>query len=83
VPVEDAIMTFDGAERPYGGTSTILAAVVTHELITRIAMMIVAGGGTLPTFVSPTVPGATLSSNDEVFAAHRALLHEAEVKAFG
>jgi uncharacterized phosphosugar-binding protein len=83
VPVEDAIMTFDGAERPYGGTSTILAAVVTHELITRIAMMVVARGGTLPTFVSPTVPGASLSSNDEVFAAHRALLHEAELKAFG
>ncbi len=83
VPVEDAIMTFDGAERPYGGTSTILATVVTHELITRIARMIVARGGTLPTFVSPTVPGASLSSNDEVFAAHRALLREAEARAFG
>jgi uncharacterized phosphosugar-binding protein len=81
VPVEDAVVTLDGGERPFGGASTVVAAVVSHELITRTAAIVVGHGGSLPTFVSPTVPGASVSSNDEVFAAHRALLHEAEGKA--
>jgi hypothetical protein len=58
-----------------------VAAVVSHELITRTAALVIGRGGTLPTFVSPTVPGASVSSNDEVFAAHRVLLHEAEGRA--
>jgi hypothetical protein len=32
-------------------------------------------------FVSPTVPGATLESNDEVFEEHRRYLHEAYTRA--
>ena len=81
VPVEDAIVRIEGADRPFGGSSTIVATVVSHELITRIAAIVVGRGGVLPTFVSPTVPGASLSSNDEVFAAHRKLIHEAEGRA--
>jgi uncharacterized phosphosugar-binding protein len=82
-PIEDAVVTLEGSDRPYGGTSTVVATVVSHELITRTAKIIVGRGGKLPTFVSPTVAGASVSSNDSVFAAHRALLHEAEGKAFG
>jgi hypothetical protein len=40
---------------------------------------VLAGRGVvLPTFVSPTVPGATVASNDEVFADHRERLHRAQ-----
>lgn len=82
-PVEDALITVDGWDRPVGGSSTVVASVVSHELITRTAAVLGSRGVVLPTFVSPTVPGATLESNDEVFAAHRALLHAAEGKAIG
>jgi uncharacterized phosphosugar-binding protein len=81
VPVQDAIVDVDGWDRPVGGTSTVVACVVTHELITRAAAILAERGHVAPTFVSPTVPGATLSSNDEVFAAHRRLVHDAEGKA--
>lgn len=81
VPIEDAIVSLEGSERPFGGSSTVVAIVVSHELVTRTAAIVLRRGGHLPTFVSPTVPGASVSSNDEVFAAHRALLHEAEGKA--
>jgi uncharacterized phosphosugar-binding protein len=83
VPVEDALVTVDGWDRPVGGSSTVVACVVTHELITRTAALLVARGQTLPTFVSPTVPGASLDSNDEVFAAHRSYLHAAHARAMG
>jgi len=82
-PVEDALITVDGWDRPVGGSSTVIASVVSHELVTRTAAVLSSRGVVLPTFVSPTVPGATLASNDEVFAAHRARLHAAEAKALG
>ena len=81
VPVEDAIVSVDGWDRPVGGSSTVVACVVSHELVTRTAAVLATRGVVLPTFVSPTVPGATLASNDEVFAAHRARLHAAEARA--
>jgi uncharacterized phosphosugar-binding protein len=80
-PVEDALITVDGWPRPVGGSSTVIASVVSHELITRTAAVLSARGVVLPTFVSPTVPGATLASNAEVFADHRARLHAAEGRA--
>ena len=70
-----------GAARVGGGTSTVVACVVSHELITRAATVLAERGHVVPTFVSPTVPGASLSSNDEVFSAHRRLMHEAEGRA--
>ena len=83
VPVEDAIISIEGSDRPYGGSSTIVATVISQEIITRTAAILVARGSKISTFVSPTVPGASLSSNDDVFAAHRALIHEATGKAIG
>lgn len=80
-PVEDALITVPGWGRPVGGSSTVIASVVSHEIVTRTAAVLAARGVELPTFVSPTVPGATLQSNDEVFAAHRARLHAAEGRA--
>lgn len=81
VPVEDAIVTVEGWHRPVGGASTVVACVVSHEIVTRTAAVLGERGHVLPTFVSPTVPGASLASNDEVFEAHRRLLHAAEGKA--
>jgi uncharacterized phosphosugar-binding protein len=80
-PVEDALLSIDGWSRPVGGSSTVIATVVSHEIVTRTARALASRGVTLPTFVSPTVPGASLESNNEVFAAHRALLHRAEGRA--
>lgn len=79
-PVEDAIMDI-GWGRPLGGTSTLIAGVVSHEIVTRTGQEMKARGFTLPTFVSPTVPGASVSSNDEVFEAHALYLHEARGRA--
>ncbi len=81
VPVQDALIDVDGWDRPVGGASTVVACVVSHELITRTAALLAERGVVVPTFVSPTVPGASVSSNDDVFAAHRRLLHEAEGRA--
>ncbi|MDF5756234.1 SIS domain-containing protein [Spongiactinospora sp. TRM90649] len=80
VPVQDAIVEVDGWDRPVGGASTVVACVVSHEIVTRTAAALAAQGVVVPTFVSPTVPGATVSSNDEVFADHRLRLHNAEAR---
>lgn len=80
VPVQDALLDVPGWDRPVGGASTVVASVVSHEIITRTAAVLAESGHVVPTFVSPTVPGATLSSNDEVFAAHRRLMHAAEAR---
>lgn len=79
-PVEDAIMDI-GWGRPLGGTSTLIAGVASHEIVTRTGQEMQRRGFTLPTFVSPTVPGASVSSNDEVFEAHAVYLHEARGRA--
>jgi uncharacterized phosphosugar-binding protein len=76
-PVEDAIVPIEGWDRPLGGSSTVLATVVSHEIICRTGAILQTRGVSLETFVSPTVPGATLSSNDEVFAEHERYLHAA------
>lgn len=81
VPVPDAVVEVEGWGRPLGGTSTVVACVVSHEIITRTAALLSARGVILPTFVSPTVPGASLTNNEEVFEAHRRWLHEAEGRA--
>jgi uncharacterized phosphosugar-binding protein len=80
VPVQDAIIDVDGWDRPVGGASTVVACVVSHEIVTRTAAALSRRGIVLPTFVSPTVPGATVDSNDEVFADHRRRLHTAEAR---
>jgi uncharacterized phosphosugar-binding protein len=76
VPIEDALVEIEGWSRPVGGASTIVAMSIVHELNARTAAKLAARGVELPTFVSPTVPGASLASNDQVFAAHEALMAE-------
>lgn len=83
VPVQDALVDVPGWQRPVAGASTIVAMAVMQELVARAALALAKRGVTLPTFVSPTVPGASLKSNDEVFAAHRRLLAEVETEVIG
>ncbi|GLL02111.1 sugar isomerase domain-containing protein [Dactylosporangium matsuzakiense] len=80
-PIEDAIVPVPGWPRPTGGAATVLQIVVTQEIITRTAKVVAARGCVLPTLASPTVPGVTLATNDEVFAEHRRYLHEARGRA--
>lgn len=82
-PVEDAVVWVDGWDRPLGGSSTVIASVVSHEIISRTgAVLADAGHPPIPTFVSPTVAGASVASNDEVFAEHARYLHTARGRAF-
>jgi uncharacterized phosphosugar-binding protein len=77
VPVQDALVDVDGWPAPVAGASTIVACACVGELIAQVASRLAAKGVTLPTFVSPTVPGASVQSNDHVFAAHAEALREA------
>lgn len=80
VPVEDALIEVEGFDRPIGGSSTIVASAAVAQIIVKTAEELQALGVTPPVFVSPTVPGATVSSNNEVFAAHRARLMAAAAR---
>jgi uncharacterized phosphosugar-binding protein len=77
VPVEDALVTVDGWPRPLAGASTIVACACVGEFVSRTASELLKRGVTMPTFVSPTVPGASLESNDEVFDSYREWQHQA------
>lgn len=70
-PIEDAVVHLDGWGTPLGGVSTILACAITVELLTRIAEALMDDGITMPTFVSPTVPGGSIEGNNAVFEAFR------------
>lgn len=80
VPVEDAVVWVEGASRPMGGSSTVIASIVSHEIITRTGAVLTEQGATVQTFVSPTVEGASVSSNDEVFAEHARYVHAARAR---
>jgi uncharacterized phosphosugar-binding protein len=71
VPVEDAVVKVSGWERPAAGASTTVAFACVQELIARTALQLGKRGVELPIFVSPTVPGATVASNDAVFEAYQ------------
>lgn len=77
VPVEDAVVRVEGLDRPLGGASTVIASIASHEIITRTGAIRAASGEKLSTFVSPTVAGANVASNDEVFAEHARYVHAA------
>lgn len=79
VPIEDALVEVKGWSRPLSGASTIVATTFMQELVARTAQHLAQNGVSMPTFVSPTVPGASVASNDEVFEEHRARL----LAAFG
>ncbi len=77
-PVEDAIVPVAGWSRPVAGASTVLAMILTHELIARTATALADRGVELPTFASPTIPGVTLGDTDLVYAEYREHMLEAQ-----
>ena len=48
--------------------------------VTVIMILAARGGEQVQTFVSPTVEGASVASNDEVFAEHARYLHAAQAR---
>ncbi len=82
VPVEDALVYLDGLERPVGGTSTIVACAAVNQLMVATAAELHARNALPPVFVSPTVPGASVASNGEVFDDYRRRLIQAQARRF-
>src|SRR4029079_11610728 len=79
-PVEDAIVPIEGWSRPVSGSSTVLAMILTHELIARTAAALSARGIELPTFASPTIAGVTLRDTDIIYGVYRERMLEAQKK---
>jgi uncharacterized phosphosugar-binding protein len=80
VPVEDALVYLDGEARPVGGASTLVAAAAVNQLMVLAATELHRRGALPPVFVSPTVPGASVSSNDEAFDAYRRRIQAARAR---
>ncbi len=79
-PIEDAIVPIDGWSRPVSGSSTVLAMIMTHELIARTAQNLSKRGIELPTFASPTIAGVTLHDTDVIYGVYRERMIEAQQK---
>ena len=79
-PIEDAIVPIEGWSRPVSGSSTVLAMIMTHELIARTAQELAKRGVELPTFASPTIAGVTLHDTDVIYGVYRDRLIEAQRK---
>lgn len=79
-PIEDAIVNIDGLSRPVGGSSTVLAMMMMHELSVRTATKAAERGIDLPTFASPTIEGVTLHDTDLIYGKYRERMIEAQSK---
>lgn len=79
-PVEDAIVAIEGWPRPVSGSSTVLAMIMMHELISRTAQKLADKGIELPVFASPTIEGVTLHDTDVIYGIYRERMVEAQRK---
>lgn len=79
-PVEDAIVEIKGWSRPVSGSSTVLAMIMMHELVSRTAQKLADRGIELPVFASPTIPGVTLHDTDIIYGQYREKMIEAQSK---
>ncbi|WP_116652315.1 sugar isomerase domain-containing protein [Pelagibacterium sediminicola] len=79
-PVEDAIVDVEGWSRPVGGSSTVLAMMLMHEMSVRTAEILGRKGIELPVFASPTIEGVTLNDTDEIYGQYREKLIKAQEK---
>lgn len=79
-PVEDAIVAIDGWSRPVSGSSTVLAMIMMHELVSRTAQKLSDKGIELPVFASPTIAGVTLHDTDIIYGQYREKMIEAQSK---
>jgi uncharacterized phosphosugar-binding protein len=69
-PVEDAV----------SGSSTVLAMIMMHELVSRTAQKLADKGIELPVFASPTIPGVTLHDTDIIYGQYREKMIDAQSK---
>lgn len=79
-PVEDAIVDVKGWSRPVSGSSTVLAMMMMHELVSRTAQKLADKGIELPVFASPTIAGVTLHDTDIIYGVYRERMLEAQQK---
>src|SRR5690606_38380087 len=79
-PVEDAIVDIEGWSRPVSGSSTVLAMMMMHELVSRTAQKLADRGIELPVFASPTIAGVTLHDTDIIYGVYRERMLEAQQK---
>ena len=79
-PVEDAIVAIKGWSRPVSGSSTVLAMMMMHELVSRTAQKLADRGVELPVFASPTIAGVTLHDTDIIYGVYRERMLEAQQK---
>jgi uncharacterized phosphosugar-binding protein len=79
-PIEDAVVPVDGWSRPVGGSSTVLAMIMMHELLARTAQKLADRGIELPTFASPTIDGVTLHDTDVIYGQYRERMIRAQEK---
>lgn len=79
-PVEDAIVPIEGWSRPVSGSSTVLAMIMMHELVSRTAQKLADRGVELPVFASPTIEGVTLHDTDVIYGVYRERMIEAQQK---
>lgn len=79
-PVEDAIVPIEGWSRPVSGSSTVLAMIMMHELVSRTAQKLADRGIELPVFASPTIAGVTLHDTDIIYGVYRERMLEAQQK---
>lgn len=79
-PIEDAIVQVKGWSRPVSGSSTVLAMMMMHELVSRTAVKLAAKGIELPTFASPTIAGVTLLDTDIIYGVYQEKMLKAQEK---
>lgn len=79
-PIEDAIVPIKGWSRPVSGSSTVLAMIMMHELVSRTAQKLADRGIELPVFASPTIAGVTLHDTDIIYGVYRERMLEAQQK---
>lgn len=79
-PIEDAIVPIEGWSRPVAGSSTVLAMMMMHELLSETAEKLAGRGIELPVFASPTIAGVTLHDTDIIYGVYREQMIEAQRK---
>ena len=79
-PIEDAIVPINGWSRPVSGSSTVLAMIMMHEMVSRTAQRLADRGIELPVFASPTIAGVTLRDTDNIYGIYREKMIEAQQK---
>jgi uncharacterized phosphosugar-binding protein len=65
-------------EGQWGGSSTVLAMIMMHELLAQTAEKLADLGIELPVFASPTIAGVTLRDTDIICGVYRERMIEAQ-----